>query len=46
MAGAVAVMRWPPVAVSETGRAMLAATRLNGAEPRILRTADINRLAA
>ncbi|MFJ3913740.1 NAD(P)H-binding protein [Streptomyces vinaceus] len=30
----------------QVGRAMLAATRLNGAEPRILHTADINRLAA
>ncbi|MFE5974004.1 NAD(P)H-binding protein [Streptomyces sp. NPDC056460] len=30
----------------QVGRAMLATTRLDGAEPRILRTADINRLAA
>ncbi|MFD7834495.1 NAD(P)H-binding protein [Streptomyces sp. NPDC059761] len=30
----------------QMGRAMLAATRLNGAGPRVLRTADINRLAA
>ncbi|MFF2503586.1 hypothetical protein ACFVTY_09460 [Streptomyces sp. NPDC058067] len=30
----------------QVGRAMLATTRLDGAEPRILRTADINRLSA